>query len=58
MTASQSEPGSPSRRTLLAGALGSLGAVAVSTAGRVSPVQAANGDTVTVGSSLIGSSNT
>ena len=47
-----------SRRALLAGALGGLGAIAATAVGRVSPVRAANGDTVTVGSSLTGTSNT
>jgi len=47
-----------SRRALLAGALGGLGAVAAAAVGRVSPVRAANGDTVTVGNSFNGTANT
>ena len=47
-----------SRRALLAGALGGLGAVAATAVGRVSPVRAANGDAVTVGNSFTGTSNT
>jgi len=39
-----------SRRALLAGALGGLGAIAATAAARVSPVRAANGDPVLAGS--------
>jgi hypothetical protein len=50
MTAStQSESKSPSRRALLAGALGGLGAVAATAIGRASPVRAADGDPVLLG---------
>ena len=41
---------SPSRRALLAGALGGLGALAASAIGRLNPVQAANGGSVILGS--------
>jgi hypothetical protein len=43
------ESNSPSRRAMLAGALGGLGALVVSAIGRASPVQAANGDPVLMG---------
>jgi hypothetical protein len=50
MTASiQPETKSPSRRALLAGALGGLGAWAASAIGRASPVRGADGDAVVVG---------
>ena len=50
MTASlQPESKSPSRRALLAGALGGIGAWAASAIGRASPVRAANGDPMLVG---------
>jgi hypothetical protein len=42
----------PSRRALLAGAIGGFGAWAVSALGRGSPTIAANGETVTVGNSF------
>jgi hypothetical protein len=45
----QPEPKSPSRRALLAGALGGIGAWAASAIGRTSPTQAANGDPVLLG---------
>jgi hypothetical protein len=55
MTASvQPESKPPSRRALLAGALGGLGALAASAIGRASPVQAANGDPVVVGGTHTG----
>jgi hypothetical protein len=54
----QPESKSPSRRALLAGALGGLGAWAASAVGRASPVQAANGDYVRVGFSLTGTAAT
>jgi len=47
-----------SRRALLAGALGGLGAIAATAVGRVSPVRAANGDPVLVGQSQSGISAT
>ena len=47
-----------SRRALLAGALGGMGAWVASTIGRVSPARATNGDTVTVGNSFTGTSPT
>ena len=51
MTAAlQPETRSPSRRALLAGALGGLGALAASAIGRVSPMRAAQGDPMIVGS--------
>jgi hypothetical protein len=50
MTASiQPESKAPSRRALLAGALGGLGALAASAIGRASPARAANGDPVVLG---------
>jgi hypothetical protein len=50
MTAAvQPEKKSPSRRALLTGALGGLGALAASAIGRASPARAANGETVLVG---------
>jgi hypothetical protein len=52
------ESKSPSRRALLAGALGGLGAWAASTIGRVSSVRATDGDVVTVGGSFTGTSVT
>jgi hypothetical protein len=59
MTASlQPESKSASRRALLAGALGGLGAVAASAIGRGNPVRAATGDPVTVDGSFSGSGNT
>jgi hypothetical protein len=48
----QTESKSPSRRALLAGALGGLGAWVASTVGGKAPVSAANGDPLIVGSSL------
>jgi hypothetical protein len=56
--ASPPESKSPSRRALLAGALGGLGALAAGAIGRVSPVRATNGDVVTVGGSFTGTSVT
>jgi hypothetical protein len=53
--ASQPESKSPSRRALLAGALGGLGAMAAGTIGRTSPVRAATGDPVTVDGTFTGS---
>jgi len=53
-----SESVAPSRRALLAGALGGLGAVAASAIGRVTSVRAANGDPVTVGNNFTGTSDT
>jgi hypothetical protein len=51
MTATlQPETQSPSRRALLAGALGGIGVWATSAIGRASPMQAANGDPVVLGS--------
>jgi hypothetical protein len=59
MTASvQPEAKSPSRRALLAGALGSVGALAASAIGRANPVRAATGDPVTVDGSFSGSGST
>jgi hypothetical protein len=56
MTATvQPESQSPSRRALLAGAIGGLGALAASAIGRANPVQAATGDPVTVDGSFTGS---
>jgi hypothetical protein len=50
MTATaQPESKSPSRRALLAGALGGIGAWAASAIGRASPVKAANGDALILG---------
>ena len=50
MTASiQPEPKSPSRRALLAGALGGIGALAATVIGRASPVRGADGEPVVVG---------
>jgi hypothetical protein len=47
----QPESKSPSRRALLAGALGGIGAWAASAIGRLNEVHATNGDFVTVGNS-------
>ena len=49
---------SSSRRALLAGALGGIGAVAAGAMAKVSPVQAANGDAVTVGGTFTATSTT
>jgi hypothetical protein len=49
---------SPSRRAMLAGALGGLGAWAATAIGRASPVRAADGDIIHVGDELTGSSVT
>jgi hypothetical protein len=50
MTASlQPESKAPSRRALLAGALGGLGALAAAAIGRAGPARAANGDPVILG---------
>jgi hypothetical protein len=54
----QPETKSPSRRALLAGALGGLGALAASAIGRASPVRAANNDPITVGNAFTGTSTT
>ena len=59
MTAtSEPETKSPSRRALLAGALGGIGAWAAAAIGRASPVRGANGNTVHVGDQLVGTSVT
>jgi hypothetical protein len=47
-------PKSSSRRALLAGAIGGLGALAASAIGRASAVRAADGDAVTVGGNFSG----
>lgn len=47
-----------SRRALLAGALGGIGAWAAGAIGRVGPVRAANGDPITIGASNSGTSGT
>ena len=47
-----------SRRALLAGALGGLGAFVASTIGRATEVHATNGDTITVGGAFTGTSST
>jgi hypothetical protein len=47
----QSETNSPSRRALLAGALGGIGAWAAGAIGRASPVQATDGQALVVGQS-------
>jgi hypothetical protein len=59
MTATH-QPGtkSPSRRALLAGAIGGIGAWAASAIGRPSSLRAANGDPVTVGGVLTGTATT
>jgi len=49
---------SPTRRALLAGALGGIGAWATSAIGRASPVRAADGDFVRVGNSYTGANET
>jgi hypothetical protein len=49
MTAIQSGSKSASRRALLAGALGGLGAWAASAIGRAAPVEAAAGDPIRMG---------
>jgi hypothetical protein len=54
----QPETKSPSRRALLAGALGGIGALAAQAIGRATPVRAANGDAVTVGGSFSGTGAT
>ena len=48
-TTSQPESKSPSRRALLAGALGGIGAWAASAFGRVAPTDAAEGDPIRMG---------
>jgi hypothetical protein len=59
MTATaQPESKSPSRRALLTGVLGALGAWAATTVGRASPVRATEGDVVHVGDELSGDSVT
>jgi hypothetical protein len=54
----QVEGPTPSRRTVLAGALGGLVAWAASAIGRAAPVAAVDGDTVLIGSSRGGASTT
>jgi len=54
----RSDSKSPSRRALLAGVLGGIGAWATGLAGRVGAVQAANGDPVLVGGSHSGTGAT
>jgi hypothetical protein len=54
----QPEATSPSRRALLAGAIGGLGAWAASAIGRASPARATDGDTIHVGDSLTAASST
>jgi hypothetical protein len=49
---------STSRRALLAGALGGIGALAATVIGRADPVRAANGDPVTVGGTFTGTATT
>ena len=49
MTAPQSDSKSPSRRALLAGALGGIGAWAASAIGRAAPVRATDGQALVVG---------
>jgi hypothetical protein len=59
MTAStRPESKSPSRRALLAGALGGIGALAATAIGRVNQVRAADGDPVLVGASHTGDGST
>ena len=59
MTAAlQPESKSPSRRALVAGALGAIGAVAATVIGRASPVRGADGDAVLVGSDRTGANTT
>jgi hypothetical protein len=48
----------PTRRALLAGALGGIGAWAMGSIGRSSPVSAANGDIMHVGDTLTGTTGT
>jgi hypothetical protein len=52
------ESKSPSRRALLAGALGGLGALAATAIGRVRPVRAVNGDPTLLGTPNFASSTT
>jgi hypothetical protein len=54
LTDTQPEFKSPSRRALLAGALGGLGALAASAIGRATPVRAATGDPITVDGTFTG----
>jgi hypothetical protein len=59
MTAAlQPESTAPSRRALLAGVLGGLGALAASAIGRASPVRAADGDPVLIGAANTGTLDT
>lgn len=51
-------PTTRSRRALLAGALGGIGAWTASAIGRAGPARAANGETVTVGGSFDGTTTT
>jgi hypothetical protein len=52
------ESKSASRRALLVGALGGIGALAASAIGRASPVRATNNDPITVGNAFTGTSTT
>ena len=54
----QSEPTPRSRRALLAGAIGGIGALAMSAIGRASPVAAADGEAVLVGGEYASSTPT
>jgi hypothetical protein len=54
----QPETKSTSRRALLAGALGGIGALAASAIGRAGAVRGANGDVVTVGGLFTGTNQT
>jgi hypothetical protein len=54
----QSELKAASRRALLAGALGGIGAWAAGAIGRVSNLRAADGDAVQVGGSHLGTATT
>lgn len=56
--ASQPESKAPSRRALLAGVLGGLGAMAASAIGRVSSVRAADGDPVLIATGNTGTDTT
>jgi hypothetical protein len=58
LPSSHPESKSSSRRALLAGALGGIGAWAASAIGRASPVEAANGDVIHVGDALTATSVT
>jgi hypothetical protein len=54
----QPEPRSTSRRALLAGAIGGIGALAATVIGRAAPVRAVDGQAVVVGGEYTGSSAT